>query len=210
MAKVMFDGINRQISVNSNESIIDVKIDIYSSWKNWLTLSDNAKFEPAIRTIGGDNIGGGDKAGDIYFMMNGWKILVNHSVDFNGVIFSDDFPSPFTSPLGTNIVTNKVSNLVVRSLSAGSSTVSPSDITSHIDANSIKLAQTLEKLTQVLGYVDELETRISATRASKLDNLDIKTSDVFNIPMTTTPVPNSMADWITRKMLTLNKFIGLK
>jgi hypothetical protein len=211
--KVTFDGIRKLVIINFNESLIDIREDVYSSWKEWVQLNDNAKFEPAFRAIGGDSIGGSDKAGDIYFTINGWRIYCDHSIDINGVIFSDDFPSPFLVPNDTNIVTNKVSQLVVRTSSGtgGGSDITPSQITSHIDANSFKLAETLDKLTQVLGYVDELETRLSATRTAKLDNLDHKVSEIFDMPMTSeAPVPNSMRDWITRKMLTINKYIGLK
>jgi hypothetical protein len=145
--KVAFDGINKLIVINANESEIDVKIDIYSSWKEWSLIDDNAKFEQAIRTVGGDAIGGSDKSGDLYFLMNGWKILVDHSININGVIFSDDFPSPFLVPSNTNIVTNKVSQLVVRTASgSGGSSFEPIDVTRNIDQNSVKLNLILEKL----------------------------------------------------------------
>lgn len=110
--KVVFDGINRLIIVNPNESQISVKTDIYSNWKEWVRLRDNAKFLPALRTIGGDSIGGGKTAGDIYFTINNWKILVSEDCTIDGVIYSDNFSSPFTVPEEAKIITNVVSNLV--------------------------------------------------------------------------------------------------
>lgn len=110
--KVVFDGINRLIIINDNETSISIKEDVYSGWKQWTQLRDNAKFLPAIRTIGGDNLGGGQFAGDTYFTINNWRILVQNSCSISGVIYSDDFPSPFITPEDTKIVTNNVSNLV--------------------------------------------------------------------------------------------------
>jgi hypothetical protein len=110
--KVSFDGVNKLIVVNPDSLSIDVKQDIYSAWKEWLLESDNIKFLSAVRVIGGDPIGGGRYAGDIYFLKNGWRISVNHSCDIEGVLYSDDFPSPFVAASGTQIVTNRVSTIV--------------------------------------------------------------------------------------------------
>ena len=58
--KVVFDGENRLIIVNPGAPLVSVKTDIYSSWKEWAKLRDNAKFLPAIRTTGGDPVGLGE------------------------------------------------------------------------------------------------------------------------------------------------------
>jgi hypothetical protein len=110
--KVTFDGVAKTITIGSNTSSINVKTDIYSSWKEWLQLRDNGKFLPAIRVSGGDPIGGGNFTGDVYFLINGWRIIIDHSCNIDGVIYSDDYPSPFIQTEGTQIVTNKVSSLV--------------------------------------------------------------------------------------------------
>lgn len=65
--EVTFDGNRRYIYISKNISEIDVKRDIYSSWKEWVRLYDNSKYLSAFRTIGGDPVGGGLFAGDIYF-----------------------------------------------------------------------------------------------------------------------------------------------
>jgi hypothetical protein len=119
--KCNFDGINKLIIVHSEVSTIDVKIDIYSDWKEWVKLRDNSKFLPAIRTIGGDPVGGGIYAGDIYFLMNNWRIYIDHTVEVNGVIYSDNSGSPFVVPSDTYITSNKVSNLVQTVTTGGGS-----------------------------------------------------------------------------------------
>lgn len=109
--KVVFDGANKLIIINPEEPVISVKQDIYSSWKEWAKLRDNAKFLPAIRSTGGDSIGGGQFTGDIYFMTNGWQVFVNDAVDIQGVLYSEDFPSPFLAAQTANVVRSTVSNL---------------------------------------------------------------------------------------------------
>lgn len=108
--KVVFDGENRLIIINPDESIISVKQDIYSSWKEWISLRDNMKYLPAVRTIGGDPVGGGKYAGDLYFLMNNWKVVVNHPVAIEGVLYDDSGTSPYIIT-GSGGVTATVSNL---------------------------------------------------------------------------------------------------
>lgn len=110
--KVAFDGINKLVLIDPGQTNIDVKTDLYSSWKEWARLRDHAKFLPAFRTIGGDELGGGQKAGDLYFTNNGWRILVSSSCNIVGTVYSDDYPSPFITPDDTKIVRSTVSNLV--------------------------------------------------------------------------------------------------
>lgn len=109
--KVVFDGENRLIIVNPGEPLISVKADIYSSWKEWAKLRDNAKFLPAIRTTGGDPVGNDQYSGDIYFTINNWRIFVSTAAEIVGTVYSDDYPNPFVTVPGANIVRNTVSNL---------------------------------------------------------------------------------------------------
>lgn len=108
--KVDFDGLNRRIYVAPEVTDLAVKVDLYGSWKEWVRLYDNAKFLPAFRTIGGDPVGGGQYAGDLYFLMNGWQIVVDHPVKLTGVLYHDDPISPFIIQQGGG-VQSTVSNL---------------------------------------------------------------------------------------------------
>ncbi|MGZ8924262.1 MAG: hypothetical protein ACXW2E_00130 [Nitrososphaeraceae archaeon] len=111
-SKVTFDGEQRLIVINSPYTNINIKQDIYSSWKRWITHQTNAKWPAAIRTTGGDPIGGGVYTGDVYFLINNWQIYVDRTCTIEGVLYSDNYPSPFVQVNGTHIVTNKVSSLV--------------------------------------------------------------------------------------------------
>jgi hypothetical protein len=93
--KVVFDGLSRTISVVPGVTELDIKTDVYSAWKEWV-LAVGSKWIPAIRTTGGDPTVVGQFAGDIYFLINDWKLLLDLTqVAVTGVLFSDDFDSAY-------------------------------------------------------------------------------------------------------------------
>ena len=49
---------------------------LYSEWKMWLTLGDNAKYPPAFDTTGGDAVGSGQEIAPYFFLRNdlGWVV----------------------------------------------------------------------------------------------------------------------------------------
>ena len=95
--KVIFDGPNRVIRVNEGVTELSIRTDIYSAWKEWvLSEADNNRFWPAIRTIGGDDTVNDLRAGDIYFLINGWKLSIDITkTAVTGVLFSDDFDTAY-------------------------------------------------------------------------------------------------------------------
>lgn len=117
MAKVTFDGINRLIIINFGETSIDVAIDVYGDWKEWILQSDNSKYTVAISAIGGDPIGGGRYLGSTFFLENGWKLRPyegNHVLSVVGNLYTRDGSSPFVPTIGSyNVLTSmQVSNLI--------------------------------------------------------------------------------------------------
>jgi len=72
----------------------DVKVDLYSDAKeHWLAGGAAMGFDFPLRTIGGDPIGGGVFAGDLYFIRDGWKIRpdeADHTLSITGNLFLDD------------------------------------------------------------------------------------------------------------------------
>lgn len=118
---VTFDGVNKRIIVAPSVNTISVKSDLYSNWKEWVQLYDNAKFLPAFRTIGGDPVGGGQLAGDLYFLSNDWQIVIDHPVTLTGILYSDNPAlSPYVIQPGGGVIAT-VSNLAqsIESASAG-------------------------------------------------------------------------------------------
>lgn len=115
--KVTFDGANRIIYVNPEVTELDIKIDVYSNWKEWTkAMPENAGWLPAIRTIGGDPTITGEFAGDIYFLINNWKLYVDLTkVRITGALFSDNFSSAYYTYSGTIQYPAQVSSIVVGS-----------------------------------------------------------------------------------------------
>ena len=110
--KVSFDGATKLITVNDNESVIDVREDLYSAWKRWALTRDNLKYIAAMRTVGGDPTTAGEFLGATFFVTNGWRIVLTAGVTIEGNLFSDDFDTPFTTAEGVVIAYSKVSNLI--------------------------------------------------------------------------------------------------
>ena len=93
MAKVQFDGANKKIIVDDTITELDVQIDLYSDWKEWLKESDNSKYLIAMRTVGGDPTTGTKSVAPYFFLMNGWKIRPyegDHTLTITGNLFVDE------------------------------------------------------------------------------------------------------------------------
>jgi hypothetical protein len=58
--------------------------------KRWLQRRQNLTYPAPIRTVGGDPVGGGLYAGDLYFLTNDWQVIVSHAVAITGVLYNDN------------------------------------------------------------------------------------------------------------------------
>ncbi len=128
MANVTFDGINKLVTVNSGVSELDVAVDLYSDWKEWVVTGDNLKFLSAFRSVGGDPTVGGNSLGATYFITNGWKLDVKNIVgvmEINGNLFQDGGGNfiVVTSGVNQHTIIRTVSNLIDRVNVSGSSDV---------------------------------------------------------------------------------------
>jgi len=98
MADATFDGANLHITLPSIGSF-DTQTEIYSAWKEWITLSDNAKYPPAFDTTGGDSVGASQTVAPYFFCRNdlGWRIKMP-SADGEIIVSGNLFPrDPATS-----------------------------------------------------------------------------------------------------------------
>lgn len=122
--KVTFDGVNRIITVNEGVTELDIKVDVYSDWKEWTqTYPEYAGFLPAIRSVGGDPTIAGQYAGDIYFLINGWKLYIDLTkVAVTGTLFSDNYASAYYNYSGVIQYPAQVSSLVTGSAQIADST----------------------------------------------------------------------------------------
>jgi len=104
MAKFTVDTTNKLFIAKAGVTSFDVKIDLYSDAKeHWLVDSTAVGFDFPVRTIGGDPIGGGQYAGDLYFLRDGWQIRpdeADHQLIVSGNIFHDDAIDIFVPTVG--------------------------------------------------------------------------------------------------------------
>lgn len=94
MEKFTVDTTNKLFVAKAGVTDFDVKIDLYSDAKeHWLGDATAMGFDFPIRVIGGDPVGGGKFAGDLYFLRDGWKIRpdeADHTLLITGNLFLDD------------------------------------------------------------------------------------------------------------------------
>lgn len=144
--KVSFNGVTKRITVNSDVTTLDIRNDVYSAWVRWVEREDNARFKLAMRVTGFDPIPG-SFTGATYFLTNGWKLEYDaNNVAIAGVLYSDDYNTPYWSSADQpifpatvsslvntaistqNIVSGDVESIVVAVLAALNSTTIPVDL----------------------------------------------------------------------------------
>lgn len=116
--KCTFDGAQRIIQVNAGETLIELETDVYSAWKRWLLLRDNAKFPAAMDAVGGNPTVSGKRQGTTYFLLNGWRIRTwegDHALTLVGNLYVEGGQgSPMVPTLEPHniLVSRETTNLV--------------------------------------------------------------------------------------------------
>lgn len=137
MSKVTFDGSSKIITVDSGVTTLNVQTDLYSDWKEWVVLSDNSKYLPAFRSVGGDELQTDYFLAPTFFLLNGWRIRPaeeNRVLSVIGNIYVDgSSDSPFISTIGNyRVMINSTTSNVVNTIAVGSG-VTSQDKTDIID-----------------------------------------------------------------------------
>ena len=176
--KVDFDGINKIIYVHPEVTSLDIRNDVYTSWVDWIALRDNLKFMPAIRTTGLDPIGGGAYTGDVYFLINGWKLSVDISrVKVNGVLYSDDYDTAYYTtsltpqyPATVSALVNTIAPVVTVD---GLVVPTAQEIRQEMDLNSTKLNS--------IPSASQIAASVRSELASELSKLDVAVSSISGL-----------------------------
>lgn len=130
---VTFDGPNKLIICSTGTVQIEIN-DVYSRWKDWVAISDHAKYLQAFSAIGGDPLTGGQFLGSTYFLENGWKVRpqeANHVLVVKGNLYARDGSSPFVSTTGTfNVRIEMQTSNLIDQVSTGAA--QPGEIWSHV------------------------------------------------------------------------------
>lgn len=123
--KVAFSAFEKIIYVNEGVTELDVKIDIYSAWKEWALNSPEYPLPSwqgdAISAIGGEPLTDALSVGSTFFLENGWRIQPFASkkpyvLTVNGNIYTreaGDNPFLFAEGVSVNLTrSNLVDQLV--------------------------------------------------------------------------------------------------
>ena len=119
--KVAFDGVNRIIYVSEGVTELDIKIDVYSAWKEWILGNqenpNGANWPIAISAIGGEPLSDVLNVGSTFFLENGWRIQpvpskTPYILSVNGNIYTREAGgNPFLFAEGVSVNLTR-SNLV--------------------------------------------------------------------------------------------------
>lgn len=115
-----FDSTAKRIVLDSTNVTAQA---IYSAWVDWVATSDNAKYLPAFRSVGGDDLGSGLSIPPYYFLQNGWYIRpmeANQTLTITGNLFVDGGGDPVVATLGVfNVLTKLVVPVQAQGISTG-------------------------------------------------------------------------------------------
>jgi len=158
---VTFNGNTKLIVIDNGVTSLTA-LDIYSDWKEWVLLTDNAKYVQAFSVLGGDPLPGSRFLGTTIFLENNWRIRPyegDHSLDIEGNLYDRGGSTPFVSTIGSYnvLITLTVSNLVDTISTGGSSAITNTDIQS-IAANSA--SQVWDKDTGEVNAANSMGTHV--------------------------------------------------
>lgn len=130
-----FDTVNKRIVLDT--ATISAQA-IYVAWADWIAASDNAKYLPAFRTAGGDDLGTGLSVPPYYFLQNGWYVRpmeANQTLTITGNLFVDGGGDPIVPTLGSfNVLTKLVVPVQAQGISTGGGST-PAQIWAYILSN---------------------------------------------------------------------------
>ena len=128
---ITFDPSSKRIILDSASVTAS---QIWIAWVDWVVLSDNSKYLPALKQIGGDDLGSGLLIPPYIFLLNGWRVRPmesNHSLTITGNLFVDGGGVPVVNTLGQfQINVNYTVPVQAQAISTSGSTVSAADIAS--------------------------------------------------------------------------------
>jgi hypothetical protein len=165
--KITFDGVSKRIFLNTQYNVFNIKIDVYSAAKRWLQRRQNLGYPAPLRAIGGDPLVGGLYAGDIYFLINGWRIVVNHQVTIQGTLYNDDVnTNPYIINAGGGVIAT-VSNLAYSYNTVGAVVPTAEEV-----ANTVwnKSASSITDPTTVGGKVINTSNKVDTIKTTT-DNI---------------------------------------
>ena len=173
--------------VLNNQSLFTAE-DMYSEWKEWIVQGDNAKYERAFDTVGGDDVGNNQEIAPYFFLRNnsGWRIKMpaqNGELVMSGNLFprdpdevmfiqSDGYDSFLRLEVSTRAVV----------ITVETAALSPSE------------AAQINKISTILADTHELQgnqSQWATADVSGLSTFDPATDPVANVTLVATTTTNT-------------------
>lgn len=149
---ITFDPSAKRIVLDSTATSAS---ELWSRWADWVVLSDNAKYLPAFRQVGGDDLGGGLSIPPYLFLLNGWRVRpmeANHLLVITGNLFVDGGGTPVVPTLGAfNVSAQYTVPVQAQGIStSGSSGPSAAQVADAVWQRAIESGLTAEQMLRVM------------------------------------------------------------
>jgi hypothetical protein len=101
----IFNGPSKLITLDTGVTSLNVQ-QLWSEWVRWHATSDNGKYLPAMRLLGGDAIDAvaGTSVPFYVYLQNGWRVKpqeANHTLGVSGgILLVDGGGDPFVNTTG--------------------------------------------------------------------------------------------------------------
>ena len=142
--KVAFDSITKTIFVAEGVTQLDVKVDLYSAWKEWVKEAHDAVIPAgqliAFSAVGGDAVTDNQNLGTTFFLENGWRIQPytsgqSYTLTITGNLYTrepGETPFYFAEGASVSLVRSNIVDLIT--VSAVAVAITPEDVTAIANA----------------------------------------------------------------------------
>lgn len=159
--KISWDINRRLIYINSDVTVINVRVDLYSATKRWMALDQlYQNYKTPFRAVGGDFRSDGSQLGTTYFLTNNWQILLDHGVTFEGNLDTDDFESPYKVQKGVELALNDISTLVEKANVSGIAGETAKAVWNETTIGGNTYAQAIDYLVNNTGLTTPQKTQL--------------------------------------------------
>jgi len=214
MNKFLFDGPNKLFICKPGVTSIDVKIDLYSDYKEEILLGDNSKWLQAIRVTGGDPIPG-SSLGGTFFLMNGWKIRpqeADHVLVLDGNLYLDSTETGdiCVPTLGSyNVMVRQiVSNIINVVATSGSS---PSAIATAVwsDPSATTMSSSIDYISGSTTYLSSSMTQLSSSNETVYNSIMTMSSSIDFMSSSVIFLSSSMSEVSASNVQVYNAVIDM-
>jgi hypothetical protein len=142
--KVAFDSITKTIFVAEGVTQLDVKVDLYSAWKEWIKEAHDAVIPAgqliAFSAVGGDAVTDNQNLGTTFFLENGWRLQPytsgqSYTLTITGNLYTrepGETPFYFAEGASVSLVRSNIVDLIT--VSAVAVAITPEDVTAIANA----------------------------------------------------------------------------